>query len=163
MPITGGPYLASAFFCERVLREQDGVLSIIRIVDRWNVTGPTPNIEQPLIVQTTLVVLIKSGIFRGPAQLRITPISPSNARMESIVLTTFFEADDDRGTGIVLPIGFPVKEDGVYWFEVALAGQNLQTPQVLTYMPMRVVYLQVGTTRAPGSNPPNPMSGADQS
>jgi hypothetical protein len=30
----GGPYLNAALLCEKVLQERDGVLSIIRIIDR---------------------------------------------------------------------------------------------------------------------------------
>ena len=35
-------YLQMAVFCEKVLREADGVLSVIRIVDRFTVGGATP-------------------------------------------------------------------------------------------------------------------------
>lgn len=31
--VSGGPFVAMAVLCERVLREQDGVMSVIRIVD----------------------------------------------------------------------------------------------------------------------------------
>ena len=38
-----GPYLSAAFFCEKVLVEQDGVKSAIRIVDRVTRTVVHPN------------------------------------------------------------------------------------------------------------------------
>ncbi len=154
MPVSGGPFLAAAFFCEKVLREQDGVLSVIRIVDRWTVNGPTPQML-PTVIQATLVVMLKSGIYRGSTQVIITPVSPSNVRMQAIVLPLLFEADDDHGSGIVLPIGFPVQEDGPFWFEVALSGQGLP-PQVVTSIPMRVVYLQTGPMlQRPNDSAPN--------
>jgi hypothetical protein len=39
-----GPYVIAAAFCERALQERDGVLSLIRIIDKWTtaVTGPAP-------------------------------------------------------------------------------------------------------------------------
>jgi len=153
MPITSGPYLVAAFFCEKILREQDGVLSAIRIVDRWTVNGPT-EMMPPTVIQAFIRVLLKSGIYRGNAQLAITPISPSNTRMQPIVFPLYFEADDDRGTGIVLPLGFPVQESDVYWFEVALAKQSLP-PEVVTCIPMRVVYLRLGTATPAPPTPPN--------
>ena len=155
MPITGGPYLTAAFFCERMLREQDGVLSAIRIVDRWNISGPAPTIA-PTVIQTFLATLFHCGIYRGQAQVTITPIAPSNHRLQPITLPVLFEDADDRGAGIIMPIGFPVQEDGTYWFEVALSKQNLP-PEVVTYIPMRVVYLQIA-----GPTPvlPNPTSPA---
>jgi hypothetical protein len=150
MPITGGPYLASAFFCEKVLREQDGVLSVIRIVDRWNIQGPTQDMV-PTVIQAFLVVLFKSGIYRGQANLTVTPISPQNVRMQPIALPVLFEGEDERGAGIVIPMGFPVQEHGTYWFEVALTmGSN--APQVVTAIPMRVAYLQIGPM-GPPANP----------
>src|SRR5271157_6105192 len=150
MPITGGPYSASAFCCEKLLQEQDGVISAIRIVDRWNVTGPTQDMV-PTVIQAFLVVLFKSGIHRGQAQITITPISPSNVRMQPIMLPVLFEGEDERGAGIIIPMGFPVQEHGTYWFEVALTI-GTSAPQVVTAIPLRVAYLQIGPM-GPPANP----------
>lgn len=143
MPVSGGPYLSIACFCDKVLREADGVLSLIRIVDRWQVAGSTPTMT-PTTIQGTLVVILKSGIMRASAHLTVTPISPTSERNDPIVTPLIFEGDDERGSGLVIQIAFPVKESGLYWFEVALTAQGGQ-PQVLTFIPMRVVYLQTGT------------------
>ena len=152
MPVSGGPYLVAACFCDKVLREADGVLSLIRIVDRWNIVGSTPTMA-PTLAQGTLVVLLKSGIVRTSAQLTITPESPSGERSEPVIAPLLFEGDDERGAGIVIPMAFPVREPGLYWFEVALTVQGGQS-QVLTFIPMRVVYLQTGPMMLP-----NPILG----
>lgn len=133
----GGPYLVAAFFCEKALHEKDGVLSFIRMVDRWNVTGPTETMP-PTLIQAYLVVLMKAGIHRGSAQITITPTKPSGELMPTIAFPVFFEGDEDRGTGVVAPLGFPVQEDGLYWFDVAVDGQ------AVTKMPLRIVYQRVG-------------------
>jgi hypothetical protein len=145
MPITGGPYLQVAAFCDKVLQEKDGVLSLIRVVDRWNVAGPTETML-PTIIQTNLVLIFKSGIFRGAAQLAVTPISPRNEHLQSVVLPLFFEGDDDRGVNVIIPIGFPVQEPGLYWFEVAITGRTM------TNIPLHIVYLQSGPMPV-GPNP----------
>jgi hypothetical protein len=147
MPVSGGPYLSAAFFCERVLQEKDGVLSFIRVIDRWNVVGPTQTMN-PTIIQGTIVVLFKSGILRASAQVTITPVSPNGERLQPITLPVLFEGDDERGGGIILPMGFPVKEPGLYWFEVALAAQGGQS-SVVAQIPMRIVYLQTGSLMPP--------------
>jgi hypothetical protein len=154
MPITGGPYLTGAFFCDKVLREQDGVVSAIRIVDRWNVNGPDETMPTT-ILQTNLVVLLKSGIYRGSAQLTITPITPSNNRLQPVVFPLLFEGEDERGCGVVMPLGFPATESGVYWFEVMLAGQALET-RVITAIPMRVAYLRMVNPTPGQPNQNNP-------
>ena len=138
MPNDSGPYLTGALFCEKVLREADGVLSLIRVVDRWTVTGPLE--RMPLtVIQTTLVILMRSGIFRGSSQITVGPESPSGIRMPIMTFPVVFEGDDDRGVGVVGPIGFPVQEPGVYWFDVAVDGNRF------TRVPLRVSYLRVGT------------------
>jgi hypothetical protein len=147
MPVSGGPYLTAAFFCERVLQERDGVMSFIRTIDRWNVVGPTPTMA-PTIIPTNLVVLFRSGIMRNSALVTITPVSPSGQRMQPINAPVNFEGDDERGCGLILPIGFPVNEPGLYWFEVSLAAQG-GTSSVLTNIPMRIIYLQGTQMMAP--------------
>jgi hypothetical protein len=140
MPVSGGPYLQAAFFCEKALREVDGAFSFIRAVDRWNIPGPTPTMP-PTIIQATLVALFKSGTFRASAPLVITPISPTNVRMPPIILPVLFEGDDERGGGVVLPMGFQVQEPGLYWFEVAITLPG-EAVAIMTFIPMRVVYMQ---------------------
>jgi hypothetical protein len=91
------------------------------------------------IVQTFLLVLFKSGTYRGSAQLIITPITPSGESLQSMFFPLRFEGDDERGAGIAIPLGYPVSEEGLYWFEVSLSLQNLPA-SVFTYIPMRIAY-----------------------
>ena len=112
MPVSGGPYLQAAFFCEKALREADGVLSFIRVVDKWTVNGPAETMP-PTVIQTNLVIAMKSGIHRGSSQITITPTSPSGKIMQPIVIPAFFEGDDDRGVAIVAAMGFPVQERSI--------------------------------------------------
>ncbi len=61
----GGPFLQAAFICEKVLQEADGVVSAIRIIDRFFI-GPGPGQQaaaaMPAVVMShTLFVTFKSG------------------------------------------------------------------------------------------------------
>jgi hypothetical protein len=145
MSIQGGPYLQAALLCEKALQETDGVISVIRIVDRWTVSGPAEDMPQTAI-QATMVLMFKSGFHRGPGRLTITPTSPRNATLPAIEVPVQFEGDEDRGVNVVIPMAFPVEEPGVYWFGVALDGQTV------SHIPLRVIYHQV----APLHLPPNP-------
>jgi hypothetical protein len=147
MPIQGGPYLQAALLCEKALQETDGVISLIRIVDRWTVSGPSEDMPQTAI-QATMVLMFKSGFHRGPGRLTITPTSPRDAPMPAIEVPVHFEGDEDRGVNVVLPMAFPVQESGVYWFDVALDGQTV------SHIPLRVIYHRV----APMQLPPNPSN-----
>ena len=66
----GGPYPATAVLCEKALKEEDGVPSLIRIVERFNIAGPSPSI-QPTAVSPMLVLGLKAGMFRGQAILEV--------------------------------------------------------------------------------------------
>jgi hypothetical protein len=152
MPVPGGPYLTAACFCDKVLIEQDGVVSLIRIVDRWNIAGPTGEIPPGTLINTTLFLLFRSGIHRGSGQVTITPILPEGEKMASIFTSVSFEGDDERGAALVLPVAFPAREAGMYWFEVNLEGVG-----VITYVPLRIVYLRSGPMAMPAL--PSPPSG----
>jgi hypothetical protein len=136
MPIEGGPYLSAALLCEKVLHEVDGVNSLVRVVDRWTISGPTEDMPQTAI-QTTLVLMFKSGIHRGPARLTITPVTPRNATLATIDIPVLFEGDEDRGVNVVIPMAFPVQEAGVYWLGVRLDGQ------IVSHIPLRVIYHRI--------------------
>jgi hypothetical protein len=137
-----------------MLREQDSVLSAIRIVDKWTVRGPSPTIP-PTVIQASLTILFKGGIYRGQAQVTVTPITPSNNRLQPIILPLLFEDPDDKGAGVILPMAFPIQEDGPYWFEVALSRHGLPS-DVVTYVPMRIVYLQIAGPMLAPPSPDNP-------
>jgi len=147
MPIEGGPYLSAALLCEKALQETDGVVSLVRIVDRWTVSGPTEEMPHTAI-QTTMVLMFKSGFHRGPARLTITPITPRDLRLPAMDIPVHFEGDEDRGVNVVMPMAFPVQESGVYWFAIALDGH------IVSHIPLRVIYHRV----APIQIPPNPSS-----
>jgi hypothetical protein len=142
MPIEGGPYLSAALLCEKALQETDGVSSLIRVVDRWTVSGPTEEMPQTAI-QATMVLMLKRGIHRGPGRLTITPITPSDTRMQAMEVPVLF--DEDRGVNVIIPMAFPVQEPGVYWFAIALDGQ------AITHIPLRVIYHRVATMQMPPS------------
>ncbi len=131
----GGPYVTAAFFCERALREADGVPSFIRAIDKWIVNGSAESMTTNLL-QMTVVVMMKSGAYRGSAHITLTPTTPSGNKMPTITIPVEFEGDDDKNLLAMGPIGFPVSEPGPYWFDVAVDGH------VLTRTAIRVSYLR---------------------
>jgi len=144
--MTGGPYIAAALFCEKALREPDGVLSLIRVVDRWTVAGSSD--PMPLsVIQATMVILVKSGMFRGSSAIHVAPVSPTGKHLPAVEFPVLFEGDDYRGVGVVAPLAFPAQEPGTYWFEISVAGQ------LLTRIPLQVVYHRIGPVQLDLPNP----------
>lgn len=145
-----GPFVQLAAFCQTTIQENNGSLSIIRMMDRIQLVGQTP--EMPAIpFQGTLVLILKSGFMRENAQITIRPNTPSGATMQSIEMSALFEGDD-RGVQVVADMrGFQLTEQGLYWFDVLVNGV------MFTRIPLRVIYqrmmAQLGTTGAGPSGP----------
>lgn len=141
----GGPYVQMAALCERVLEGKDGVLSVIRIIDRFTFTasGPSPPEEMPPgTINITIVIMLKSGFARGRFNLRIIPNTPSGKTLSGLGAGVLLEGDD-RGANVVLSGQMHVKEEGLYWFDVLLQEQ------LLTRIPLRLVYQRVIQGRRP--------------
>lgn len=135
----GGPYLQSAFFCEKALKEESGVFSYIRVVDRvtHTVTGPNAPQNMPAVtLPLTLVITVKSGRARGRQMVTIRRESPAGLREQPISMPVFLEGED-RGVGIVMETNLTYEEEGLYWFDVELDGR------LVTRMPLRLLYHRV--------------------
>jgi hypothetical protein len=132
-----GPFLAAALLCERVLTEQDGVVSLIRIVDRLTqtVVGPGAPAEMPPVrVDWQLVLIFKSGAARGRSEVALQLEAPSGLKLgDRMVLPVFFEGED-RGVQLIAGLQLDLREEGLYWIDVLLDGS------LVTRVPFRVIY-----------------------
>jgi len=137
------PYLAMAIFCEKVLREADNVLSVIRVIDRFNVAGATPEMS-PTALQFTVLISFKAGFLRGKQMLAIRPKSPNKEDLPQMSFPMLFEGDDDRGSALMAQMNFIATQEGLYWFDVHL------NEELVTRMPLRVTYQQAGPIMASG-------------
>ena len=137
-PFADGPHLQTAILCEKVLVEQDGVKSAIRMFDRHirTATGPTPPMEmEPYTMEASLLLTFKSGSARGTYQLQVNLQKPSGESIQPVNSAINFEGEDDRGTDIVANVALELDMTGLYWFDIYLNGTRV------TRVPMRIVYL----------------------
>jgi hypothetical protein len=141
----GGPYLQVAAACEKVLQEQDGVLSVIRMIDRFilGAVGPdAPDEMPPLPVNFTLLVVLKSGGARGRYTVHLTIESPSGERMPNELTLPLLLEGEERGVNMVIPVGLQVEHEGLYWFDIWLGDPRVseRAEELLTRVPLRIVY-----------------------
>jgi hypothetical protein len=142
MSSTGGRFISLAVFCEKVLTEADGAISLIRIFDRYSVQAPSP--QNPAAnIPLNVVVMLRSGMFRGPATLKFLPNSPSGQILSTLEFPILFEGDDERGSAVMLNMGFAPPEAGLYWFDILLDDD------MVTRIPLRVVFQRTGPVVGP--------------
>jgi hypothetical protein len=144
-----GPYIQAAVFCEKVLKEADGVLSIIRIVDRFTTTAQgaaPPEKMPPLPINLVALITLKPGMALGRYKVTLRGMKPSRQPMlPGIEIPVRFEGGENRGQNVMVNVNFQADEEGIYWFDV-LFGERL-----LTRMPLELVYQPV---RLSSPNPP---------
>jgi hypothetical protein len=131
-----GPYLKAAAICSDVIEGKDGVLSLIRIVDRAIISaaGPGAPEEMPALPQSLkLVLMLTSGRARGTQPAKVLLENPPGI-IEDIWGGTLFFEGEDRGVNCIIEmqVAFPIQ--GLYWFHVMLADS------LLTKLPYRLIY-----------------------
>jgi hypothetical protein len=136
----GGPYLSVATICERVLTEQDGVLSAIRMVDR--ITFGLGDDGQPINPQypITMLVVLRAGAARGTFNLEIRREGPSGEDLAVLGAPVHLDGGEDRGASVVIGTVFAPDHAGLYWYDVYFEGERL------TRMPLRAVFQPQMTT-----------------
>jgi len=145
MTFERGPYLITAAFCEQVIEDKSGVLSLIRVVDRMNITaqGPTaPDEMPPATLNWFLVLTMKSGEARGSHPIKIEPELPSGVRLKPIELSAHFEGGN-RGLNLITRLNMRLEMPGIYWFRIYVDDQ------FLTQIPIEVIYSRIVTPQAP--------------
>jgi hypothetical protein len=133
MPDPTGPHLTAALICERVLQEQDGVLSAIRIVDRVFISVDSEGNPRASQHPFTLILAWKSGDARGRYSVRVVMEKPSGEQVPVIQAPIHLEGED-RGVNLVVGVALEADQEGLYWFDVFFEEERV------TRIPLRALY-----------------------
>ena len=138
-----GPHLIVATLCERVLTETDGVLSVIRVVDRITQTasGPeAPDQMPPFILDwLTMLIALRSDQARGRYGIKVRPEAPGGFQLPSAEQAIQLQSGPS-GANLIMPLVLPITAEGVFWFDVFLTGPAPQQDRLLTRVPLEIVY-----------------------
>jgi len=144
MPLSDkGPYLNAALLCEKVLEEQDGVRSLIRVVDRVTnaAAGQDPPSEMPsFTISLMCVIFMKAGEARGRYAIKLRPEDPSGHKVGDAEVPVQFEPPGNRGITLQMPLNIQIDLEGVYWFDVLFVDQRAGTEELLTRLPLQILY-----------------------
>ena len=141
--LPGGPHLAAAFLCERVLQEKDGVQSIIRIFDRTIVRSNQREMS-PTPIQATAFISFKAGSQPvGKYRIRLRPQKPDGSYLAEQEFEVFFQGTDEHGVNITAQLTLVVEEEGLYWIDVFFEDA------LQTRIPLRILHQSVGRVIGP--------------
>jgi hypothetical protein len=131
------PYITAALLCDKVLAEQNGTLSIIRLADRAGyqqitVPGGLQGIEgaRP-VFQLSGLIALKSGPVTGEHTIKVVVENPLEKRTEIHSVNLTFMGRD-HGQNIILNMIIGIEHDGLHWFDVLFDGD------ILTRIPLVV-------------------------
>lgn len=139
-----GPYLKTAVFCEGVIEGKDGVLSLIRVIDRLTITAAgseTPSEMPSFPRQLKMVLMFVSGRAKGSHDVEIRMDRP-DAEVKPVWSGTVFLEGEDRGANIVVEMQLTFELQGLYWFGVYFDGG------LMARVPFRVIYQRAGGVSA---------------
>lgn len=137
-PSNTGPFVKAAAICEVVVEGKDGVLTLVRIVDRVtvNAAGPDPPVEMPEVQRPlTFAIMLTSGMARGTEEVRLEEESPDASRTPVWSGSVLFEGED-RGQNLIINTVATFSQQGLYWFDLFVGSQ------LMSRMPFRLIYLR---------------------
>lgn len=145
-----GPFVQAAIFCERLLEEKDGILSAIRMTDRFMVgavvvaedgTVLAPEVVSPEDIRHVVLpneitlwalLVIRYGRHRQACALRIRAHTPQGETHELGAAEVPY-LPDKLGVNVRIELHMAVRLPGVHWFEVQLNGSTQ------TWVPVEIV------------------------
>jgi hypothetical protein len=134
-----GPFVSVAAFCENVVQEKDGVLTLVRVIDRYDLqaSGPQAPSEMPegMLVQPNLVVVLKSGRALGSFAVRINFHHPNGRVVEGAEQSFAPAGGEEGGVSVVSKVVLQLSSAGIYWAEVIVNSR------VVTRVPLQVRYM----------------------
>lgn len=132
------PYLAAAFFCEKVLEQKDDVISVIRIVDTFWVTIPPnmPSDVKPAIQITGLLSFKKAtpGQEAEKHEVRMKMVSPSGKAPPVVSREINFKPGEIAGHNLIIGFNLGVEEFGLFQLQV-----SVDDDEIITRVPFRVL------------------------
>ena len=128
------PRLRIGVLCERVLEEKDGVLSLIRVIDRLVITATGTDVPREIPPGQAPVTALMSWINGlGNYEAKIHVEMPDGSSIESPTLPFYLDSLDKVQNHIVQMI-IPIKRIGNYWFNFLLGEE------VKSRIPLHVIY-----------------------
>jgi hypothetical protein len=129
------PYVAAAFFCERIIIEDDDGVSLERMVTdvtasvRADSHMPTPTLRFPL----KLYLRFWTGPASGEKMVSLECMTPSG-KTEVLKEDPMLFDKETLGPAANLTVDIVAPEQGIYWFTIRV------NRKIATRIPLRITY-----------------------
>lgn len=124
MQEAAGPYVHIATFCRDVVEQADEAITLVGVT---NVADVEADEDGARNAELTMFISVRAGAATGKHLITIRPIGPSgDLAFPEGSFPALFEGGLS-GVEIQVDVRFEAKEEGLYWFELLLDGQNLLT------------------------------------
>jgi hypothetical protein len=133
------PFVQVACLCEHVLIENDGVATLVRVVDTFNFraapVGESANVsdDNRPTLKLNLFVSLKSGAVIAKAQVGIQFRNDDGSPIGDLREFPIELKGGQHGHTIKADVLMPVPKAGLYWFDV------LWESEAITSVPLRIV------------------------
>ena len=138
-----GPFLQLACFCEKVITDNENVLSLIRIVDKVTQTATGVDVPEQMppfvISDLKLVMSLKAGEARGRYALKLRPEDPSGSQLPPFEVAVQL-ISGNQGVNVITDMQLAVQHEGVYWFDIFFVPGAGAEDWLLTRIPLEVQY-----------------------
>ena len=143
-----------AALCEQAIVAQDGRISVINVIEQvtHGRAGPdVPDEMPPFTFQIKAVVELVGGSATGRFSVKLRPESPSGLQLPAQDHPVRF--GEGSGVRLMGDLQLELTEEGRYWIDVILDKGRGETrdEELLTRMPLNVVYQPQRTTPGPGT------------
>lgn len=139
MVFESGPYVIAAAFCEQLVQETTGALTLFRLVTGINQTGsgPSPSdVMPPVPSRLKLVVKLAPGRLRGRHDLKLIPQLPSGEIGPPALQSSIHFHGEADAEILEADVSFSFEMEGLHWFILHFDGVPLtRIPFNLRYIP----------------------------
>lgn len=137
------PKVAVAVMCERVLQENDGVMSLIRIIDKATVNRPKIDKRNP-VLDTNVFLSFRADGFVGKKRLSMRGFNPDGKPWKAPPVEAEIEwTGPDHITNVTVRLRLTIQSEGLYCIQVTLNDKPVSR------IPLTVVWTKPEIQTAP--------------
>lgn len=143
-----GPIVQVACLCDKVLREIDGTISIIRAIDTWTFENNDTNAPRVMPAQEVILhylILVKAGEAKGRFTYSLELETPSGNRKPLGKIDASFTGGQNEGASLDFGLVLALEGEGLHWvnaYEEVPGVADFSKP--IGRSPLQVIYRTKG-------------------